>query len=65
MSISKNYNDTKYKGRAQKEACQGKLENGEPCPQKRIRGKSFCGHCLERQAAEEQRQHEQKRQGSR
>lgn len=60
MAISKSYDDTKYKGRAQKEACRGILDNGQPCPQKRIRGKSFCGHCFERQAAKEQKQREQR-----
>jgi hypothetical protein len=56
--VHKIYDDSKYKGRAQKEACRAILPDGTQCTQKRIKGQDLCGMCMERAAAQEQKDRE-------
>jgi hypothetical protein len=58
VTFPKTYDDSKYKGRAQKEACRAILPDGTQCQEKRIKGQDLCGRCLERGAAEEQARRE-------
>jgi hypothetical protein len=58
MGFPKSYDESKYAGRRQKETCQGKELNGSPCMNKAMKGRSLCGHCIDRAAAEEQKARE-------
>jgi hypothetical protein len=58
MGFPKDYDDSKYAGRRQKETCQGKDLKGKPCLNKAVKGRSLCGHCIDRAAAEEQKTRE-------
>jgi hypothetical protein len=61
MGFPKSYDDTKYAGRRAKEMCQGKDLKGNPCTNRSVKGRSLCGHCIDRAAAEEQKTRESHR----
>lgn len=58
MTFPKDYNDKKYSGRRHKAECKGTALDGTPCANTAVRGKSLCGHCLDRNAAEEMKSRE-------
>lgn len=58
MPFPKSYDGKGYPDRSQKDKCRGTLPDGKECDQKRIRGKEFCGLCLERIAAQDQKARE-------
>lgn len=58
MGFPKDYDNTRYAGRASKETCHGTNPEGQPCTNRAVRGRNLCGHCIDRSAAEEQKTRE-------
>lgn len=59
MGFPKSYDDTQYKGRASKEMCHATLDDGTQCTNKAVKGRNLCGHCIDREAAKEQKSREE------